>query len=80
MKKAGFVIVLGGMLIASLLLVNIAVAPKVAASSEKTTAKLANGVAVRQMVCPEGYQLCCSAMGNTYVCDCLPIGPCPLVR
>ena len=80
MKKAGFVIVLAGMLVASLLLLTVSLTPKVAASSEKTTAKLTNGVVVRQMVCPEGYQLCCSAMGNTYVCDCLPIGPCPLVR
>jgi hypothetical protein len=39
MKKAGFVLVIVGMLVASLLLLNMTLTPHVGASSEKITAK-----------------------------------------
>ena len=70
MKKAGFVIALAGMLVASLLVVNIALTPKVAASSEKTTAKLTNGVVGQQPPCPGGFALLCSSSGD---CTCFPL-------
>ena len=72
MKKAGFVLVIVGMLVASLLLLNMTLTPHVGASSEKITAKLANGVVWQQQPCPGGYLLCCSSSGD---CVCLPIFP-----
>jgi hypothetical protein len=58
------------MLVASLLLLTVSLTPKVAASSEKTTAKLTNGVVGQQPPCPGGYVLLCSSSGD---CKCFPL-------
>jgi hypothetical protein len=70
MKKAGFVILLVGMLVASLLLINTALTPQVAASSERTTTKPANDVV--GMFCPKRLHYCCF---NETVCGCYAVCP-----
>jgi len=74
MKKAGFALVIVGMLVASLLLLNVTLTPQVAASSEKITTKQApplreDGVdrgLPQYGQCPPGYFY---SNGN-----CLPYG------
>jgi hypothetical protein len=65
MKKTGFVLVIIGMLLASLLLVNIVLAPQVGASSEKTTIKPANDAV--GWICLSGQIYCCNKQG----CSCM---------
>jgi hypothetical protein len=73
MKKAGFVILLVGVLVASLLLLNTALTPQVAASSEKTTTKPANDVVGK--ACPGELSYCCVNENGSTVCGCYAICP-----
>lgn len=72
MKKAGFVVVIG-ILVASLLLINIALAPQVAASSEKTATKPANDVV--GMFCPKRLHYCCFTENGRPMCGCYALCP-----
>jgi hypothetical protein len=65
MKKTGFLLVIIGILVASLMLANIALVPQVAASSEKTSTKPANDAV--GWCCPSCQIYCCN--GN--VCGCM---------
>jgi hypothetical protein len=65
MKKTGLVLVIVGILVASLLLINIALTPQVAASSEKTTIKPANDAV--GWICLQDQVFCCNRQG----CGCM---------
>jgi hypothetical protein len=73
MRRAGFVLVLVGMLIASLLLLNTALTPQAAASSEKTTTKAANDVVVG--ACPGELSFCCVNENGRILCTCYAVCP-----
>jgi hypothetical protein len=75
MKKTGVALVIVGMMVASLLLTDIALAPQVAASSEKATTKLANGVVGS---CPGALRICCFNENGRTVCGCMLPTQCPL--
>jgi hypothetical protein len=73
MKRAGFVLVLVGTLVASLLLLNTALTPQVAASSDKTTIKPANNVVVG--ACSGELSYCCVNENGRTVCGCYAVCP-----
>jgi hypothetical protein len=73
MKKAGFVLVLVGMLVALLLLFSIALTPQAEVSSGATTTLLGGNGVVR--ACPGELSYCCVNQNDRTVCGCYAVCP-----
>jgi hypothetical protein len=68
MKKTGSILVIVGMLVASLLLLSAALTPQVAASSDRTTTHpVCDAVG---NVCTGGLSYCCPNVNGSPLCGC----------
>jgi hypothetical protein len=70
MKKTGSILVIVGMLVASLLLLSTALTPQVAASSERITTQPACDAVGGAGPCPGGLLYCCPNVNGSPVCGC----------